>query len=91
MPLRARRIMWTRKLADGVNGWEGHVNGKLLFSIHHSLKRGEGEVLRTRLPWNIKAEFSTGDAERLKITAEKVLFAFVAKIGASFPEDEIEC
>jgi hypothetical protein len=84
------RITWDRKLAVGVNGWAGHINGKHLFSIGYSMKRGEGHVLRTTLPWKIKEQFSTGDPEQLKLVAERVLAAFLAKIGAAFVEQDEE-
>lgn len=68
----------------------GYVNKIRMFEISHSMERGAGSVLRTRLPgW--KPELATyTDRDVLKSTAERVLERFVERIGAIFPDPEPE-
>lgn len=82
------RIAWTRNTGVGRSGWTGAVNGKPLFTIEVSVRRGEGWILRTRLPWNMKPGLSIAGPDVsdgvMKQRAEAVLNAFVTRIGATF-------
>lgn len=80
-----QRIAWTRNTGLGRSGWDGTVGGRRLFTIERSLIRGEEWILRTRLPFNLVPERSSGqDSDEVKAYAERVLLRFVETIGATF-------
>lgn len=79
------RITWTQNSGIGRSGWTGFVEQRKLFTIEMSMTRGEGYRLRTRLPFNLVDEKSKGDADDLKVYAERVLETFVYSLGAAWP------
>lgn len=80
-----QRITWTPNTGIGRSGWDGTVGPRRLFTIEMSVVRGEGWILRTRLPFNLVPELSSGpDADAVKAYAERVLLRFVETIGATF-------
>lgn len=84
------RIVWTDRDGMGQSGWDGEVNGRKLFTIEMSVTRGEGWKLSTRLPFAVRKEtlINPFGADVLKELAERILVAFVKKIGATFVEEE---
>lgn len=82
------RIAWTENVGRGYSGWSGEVNGKKLFTINWSAVRGEGWKLTMLLPFAIRKETLVNkDDQVLKELAERILVAFVKKLGAQFPEE----
>jgi hypothetical protein len=80
-----QRITWTRNTGLGRSGWDGTVNGRKLFTIEMSVVRGEGWILRTRLPVRLAPEQSSGpDSGAVMEFAERVLVHFVRLLGADF-------
>jgi hypothetical protein len=80
-----QRITWTRNTGVGRTGWDGTVGGRRLFTLDMSVTRGEGWILRTRLPFNLVPERSSGpDSDEVKAYAERVLLRFVETLGAAF-------
>lgn len=79
------RITWERSTGVGRSGWNGLVGTRRLFTIERSVQRGQGWVLRTRLPFNLRPEMAVGeDDAALKAYAERVLATFVTSLGAQF-------
>lgn len=79
-----QRIEWIQRTGPGRSGWEGKVGGRMLFTVSQSATRGEGYVLRTTLPCRLLEEFAIGDADTVKVYAERVLERFVRSLGADF-------
>lgn len=82
------RITWTQRNGVGLTGWDGTVNGRTLFTIRHSIIRGEADVLRTTLPFRMPEANTIGEADVLKAYAERVLNTFVVSIGATWSTEE---
>ncbi len=79
------RIEWKHDSGPSRNSHIGSVAGKHLFTIGRTMIRtnGGGWTLRTPLPWGVKDVEGTVDEQKAR--AERILTAFVHKIGARWP------
>ncbi|TMR11727.1 hypothetical protein ETD86_34730 [Nonomuraea turkmeniaca] len=78
------RITWTDK---GYATLEGSVNKLALFTINMStIRSGPQYFLDAKIPFrSVDIEMAGDDDEALKESAERLLVAYVAALGAAFP------
>lgn len=86
-----QRITWERNEGIGRSGWTGTVDGRRLFTIEMSIRRGTGWVLRTRLPFGlVKQRAEDNDSDAVKEYAEVVLAVFVRSLLRAFMPDALK-
>jgi len=82
------RIAWKSSQHSSENGSVGRLT---LFTISYKTRREDPTyTLSTTLQGFKSREWKNDDEDVLKATAEKVLEAFVAELGATFPADTKE-